>query len=54
MSVPAQFIPFPVNPCLQVQIKEPLVLTQSAFSSHGLEVVHSSISGEKQQLLGFC
>ena len=46
-----QIVPFPVKPCLQVQVKEPLVLAQSALSSHGSEVTHSSISNEEQQVL---
>ena len=45
--VPSQSVPFPVNPCLQLQLYEPSLLVQSAFSSHGLKSAeHSSISGE--------
>ena len=47
--LPLQVVPFPVNPCLQVQMKELSVLTQSAFSSQGFDVRHSSISIKKQQ-----
>ena len=40
--------PFPVNPCLQAHVKDPLVLVQSAFSSHGLgSAEHASISDVK-------
>ena len=43
--VPLQTVPSPVNPCLQVQLYEPSLLAQSAFSSHGLvPKEHSSIS----------
>lgn len=48
--LPLQIVPFPVNPCLQVQMKELSVLTQSAFSSQGFDVRHSSISIKKQKL----
>ena len=34
LDIPSQVIPSPVNPCLQVHVKEPSVLAQSAFSSH--------------------
>ena len=38
-------MPFPVNPCLQVQLKEPSLLVQSAFSSQGVaSAEHSSMS----------
>lgn len=47
--LPLQVVPFPVNPCLQVQMKELSVLTQSAFSSQGFDDRHSSISIKKQQ-----
>ena len=30
-GLPWQVIPSPVNPCLQVQLEEPSVLTQTAF-----------------------
>ena len=43
-------MPFPVNPCLQVQLNEPTLFTQSAFSLHKLESAkHSSISVIKQK-----
>ena len=45
LFIPLQTVPSPVNPCLQVQVEEPSVLVQSAFSSHGLESgAHSLIS----------
>lgn len=50
-SLPEQSVPFPVNPSLQVQMYEPSLFKQSAFSSHGLPfVVHSSMS-ETNRLL---
>ena len=48
--IPSQSVPFPVNPCLQVQLKDPSLLVQSAFLSHGLESAeHSSISAVVRQ-----
>ena len=48
--LPLQDVPFPVNPCLQEQLKEPSLLVHSAFSSHGLvSAEHSSISYEMEQ-----
>ena len=48
VDIPSQVIPSPVNPCLQVHVKEPSVLAQSAFSSHApVSSEHSSISGER-------
>lgn len=38
-----------MNPFLQEHMKEPLVLTQSAFSSHVFATRHSSTSDEKQK-----
>ena len=46
IDTPSQIEPFPVNPCLHVQLYEPSVLVQSAFSSQGLgSNEHSSKSG---------
>lgn len=43
--MPAQNVPFPINPRLHLQLKEPLLFAQSAFASHGLRSEeHSSIS----------
>ena len=45
MHIPSQIVPFPVNPCRQIQEYDPLLLVQAAFESHGLESAeHSSIS----------
>ena len=45
ICIPLQTVPSPVNPCLQLQLYEPSLLAQSAFSSHGLvPKEHSSIS----------
>ncbi len=46
--LPTQTVPFPVNPSLQVQVYDPSLFKQSAFSSHGLPFLeHSSISKTK-------
>ena len=47
VSVPVQEEPFPVNPSLQAQLYEPLVLVQVALLSQlctNVPLVHSSIS----------
>ena len=41
---PAQVNPSPLNPGLQEQVNDPLVLVQDAAVLHGLLVVHSLIS----------
>lgn len=46
--LPLQTTPSPSNPGLQVQLKDPFVLKQSAFSWHGLES-HSLISSNKKR-----
>jgi len=44
-NLPTQTVPFPVNPSLQVQVKDPSLLKQLAFLSHGPPFFeHSSIS----------
>ena len=48
--LPVHFLPSPVNPYLQVQLWPPLVLLQTALTSHLCELVlHSSISKEKKK-----
>ena len=48
---PVQLIPFPVNPTIHVQMKVPSVLLQVAFSSQGLNSLHSLISGGKNYIV---
>ena len=43
---PVQLKPSPLYPALQVQVKEPGVLTQLAFGSQGNATSHSTISAE--------
>ena len=45
--LPKQDNPFPVNPALQLQLKEPTVFWQTAKVLHG-EFMHSLISVEKK------
>lgn len=52
-QLPLQVDPFPVNPFLQEHMKEPSVLTQSAFSSHVFATRHSSTSNEEQKISFF-
>ena len=53
-SIPSQVLPSPVNPCLHVQLEEPSVLVQTAFSSQGLESgEHSLISNTKENGKGY-
>ena len=47
-NLPTQTVPFPVNPSLQVQVYDPSVFKQSAFSLQGLPFFeHSSMSKTK-------
>lgn len=47
-NLPTQTVPFPVNPSLQVQVYDPSLFKQSAFSLHGLPFFeHSSMSKTK-------
>lgn len=52
-QLPLHVDPFPVNPFLQEHMKEPSVLTQSAFSSHVFATRHSSTSNEEQKISFF-
>ena len=45
--LPEQVNPFPVNPALQVQLKEPTVFWQTALALHG-EFMHSLISDDEK------
>ena len=49
LVLPSQYVPFPENPSLQVQVKLPALLLQVALPSHGV-VSHSSISKETNQV----
>ena len=48
--LPVQDNPSPVNPALQVQVKEPMVFWQMALASQG-EERHSSISVKIQKIM---
>ena len=48
-KLPVQFLPFPVNPSLQVQLWPPSVLLQTALTSQLWDLVlHSSMSNKKK------
>ena len=48
--LPSQDVPFPENPCLQVQLYEPILLAHMAFLSQGfVSAEHSSMSNDAKR-----